>query len=164
MLRSRAGVGRISRAAAAQDSADRQDEAGCQGEQEKTQTEMRSWLSFRPSDPGFAREARAGIHIWTAPDLQEVAQLCVSDRLRSYVRSNGPTSHMTAAKMGFATRVPNSKAVSSVATGFHGVSRVSDRPITPSAPSRASSGLGARRCRSHAELVRPRSWQPPPET
>src|SRR3984957_13647854 len=45
--------------------------------------------------------------------------------------------------MGSATRVPNIPAMSGT-TGSHGVSRVWDRSITPSAPSQASSGLGAR--------------------
>src|SRR5262245_48728301 len=63
-----------------------------------------------------------------------------TDRLRSYVRSVA-RSHMTAAKMGSATRVPNTFAMLAIATiGYLGVSRVWDRSITPSAPSRASFG------------------------
>src|SRR5438105_4151681 len=68
-----------------------------------------------------------------------------SDRLRSYVRSFPTRRSSDLAKMGFATRVPNITAASSVATGFRGVSRVSDRPITPSAPSRESTRLNSSR-------------------
>jgi hypothetical protein len=57
----------------------------------------------------IARLDRA-IHMWTAPSLQEW-QHRRSKRLRSYVRPVEAVA-LTAAKMGTATRVPNSKAVS----------------------------------------------------
>jgi len=82
--------------------------------------------------------------MWTAPGPQEVEQR--ADRIAcDHMSGLLMRSHMTAAKMGFATWVPNSMAVSKIATGLPGVSHVSDRSIAPSAPSRASSGLSVRR-------------------
>ena len=64
-----------------------------------------------------------GTHMWTAPGLQEVAQR--ADRIAcDHMSGLLSRSHMTAAKMGSATRVPNIIAVSASADGFLGMSRV----------------------------------------
>jgi len=63
-------------------------------------------------------------HMWTAPGLQDLAQR--TDRSDcDHMSGLLSRSHMTAAKMGSATRVPNRKATfEEEATGTLGVSRV----------------------------------------
>src|SRR6266851_2822271 len=86
----------------------------------------------------------AGSHMWTAPGLQDLAQR--TDRSDcDHMSGLLSRSHMTAAKMGAATRVPNRKAT--FAEGHwdsRSVSRLGIESITPSAPSRASFGLNSR--------------------
>ena len=83
------------------------------------------------------RIASPAVLMWTAPCLQERGE---SVMRIACVHMCGLSARMDAAELAFATRVPNNDAaLTAVASG--GVSRVLDRPITPSARSHASSGL-----------------------
>jgi len=83
-------------------------------------------------------------HMWTAPGLQDLAQR--TDRSDcDHMSGLLSRSHMTAAKMGSATRVPNRKATFEEGHwDSRSVSRLGIESITPSAPSRASFGLNSR--------------------
>src|SRR5258705_3007400 len=65
--------------------------------------------------------AKAGTHMWTAPWLQEFVR--VNPIACDHMSGLLSRSHMTAAKMGSATRGPNSQTAS-FANGSHGLSRV----------------------------------------
>ena len=83
-------------------------------------------------------------HMWTAPGLQDLARR--TDRSDcDHMSGLLSRSHMTAAKMGSATRVPNRKATFEEGHwDSRSVSRLGIASITPSAPSRASFGLSSR--------------------
>ena len=65
--------------------------------------------------------AKAGTHMWTAPWLQEFVR--VNPIACDHMSGLLSRSHMTAAKMGSATRGPNNQTAS-FANGSHGLSRV----------------------------------------
>src|SRR5216683_6198988 len=64
---------------------------------------------------------KAGTHMWTAPWLQEFVR--VNPIACDHMSGLLSRSHMTAAKMGSATRGPNNQTAS-FANGSHGLSRV----------------------------------------
>ena len=115
-----------------------------------------------PAERALARR-EPGTHMWTAPDLQELGSS--ADRIAcDHMSGLLMRSHMTAAKMGSATRVPNSAAVSSVPLGpteclASGIDRSHHLLRLEQAPASAR-GDG----RSHAELVMRWSSRSSPET
>src|ERR1700686_2123655 len=82
--------------------------------------------------------------MWTAPSSQGVLQWFCSDRLRPYVRPVVALAHERWPRW-FPRREPQTLQRPLAATGPHGVSRVLDRSITPSARYLASSGIGSAR-------------------
>src|SRR5882724_13720096 len=91
--------------------------------------------------------ANAGTHMWTAPWLQEFVR--VNPIACDHMSGLLSRSHMTAAKMGSATRGPNSQTAS-FANGSHGLSRVLGS-IDHTHLLEQASASGLRR-RPHAEL------------
>jgi hypothetical protein len=117
--------------------------------------------------PVECREAKpngtsAGTHMWTAPGLQELWQR--ADRIAcDHMSGLLMRSHMTAGQDGFRDgRSKQGRGGFWSAAGSHGVSRVSDRSITPSARLEQAPASARDENRSHAEFVMPGSSRSPP--